>query len=114
MTIDDIDLIIPHQANSRILQTAAKRLAVPTERLYSNLERFGNTSAASVPLALVDAVTEGRVHAGDHIVLVGFGGGLTWASCLVQWTFDLADRQWSPWRRGVQWTRSTWAAPGAG
>jgi 3-oxoacyl-[acyl-carrier-protein] synthase III len=105
LSLDDVALFIPHQANSRILETAAKRLAVSPERIYSNVERYGNTSAASVPLALVDAVSEGRVHAGDHIMLIGFGGGLTWAACLVQWTYDPADRQWSAWRRGVQWTR---------
>jgi 3-oxoacyl-[acyl-carrier-protein] synthase III len=105
LTMDDVDLVIPHQANSRILQTAAKRLDLPPERLFSNVERFGNTSAASVPLALVDAVSQGRVRGGDHIVLVGFGGGLTWAAALIQWTYDPEDRQWSAWRRGVQWTR---------
>jgi 3-oxoacyl-[acyl-carrier-protein] synthase III len=105
LTMDDVDLIIPHQANSRILQTAAKRLDVPTDRLFSNLAHYGNTSAASVPLALVDAVAQGRIHAGDRVVLVGFGGGLTWAACLVQWTYDLEDREWSRWRRAVQWSR---------
>jgi 3-oxoacyl-[acyl-carrier-protein] synthase-3 len=105
LEVDDIDLIIPHQANSRILQVAAKRLDYPLDRLFSNVERYGNTSAASVPLALVDAIEQGRVRAGDKIVLVGFGGGLTWASCLVQWAYDPEDREWSAWRRGVQWTR---------
>jgi 3-oxoacyl-[acyl-carrier-protein] synthase-3 len=103
--MDDIDLIIPHQANNRILQTAAKRLDIPASKMYSNVARYGNTSAASVPLAIVDAVTEGHVRAGDHLVMVGFGGGLTWAGCVVKWTFDPADRQWSAWRRGVLWTR---------
>ena len=82
LSMDDINLIIPHQANTRILQVAAKQLGIPLERIYSNLDKYGNTSAASVPLALVEAIEEGRVHAGDHVVMVGFGGGLTWASSL--------------------------------
>ncbi|MFN2114791.1 MAG: beta-ketoacyl-ACP synthase III [Anaerolineae bacterium] len=105
LEVDDIDLIIPHQANERILQVAAKRLDYPLDRLFSNLERYGNTSAASVPLALVDAIEQGRVKAGDNIVMVGFGGGLTWASCLVRWAYDPEEREWSSWRRGVRWTR---------
>jgi 3-oxoacyl-[acyl-carrier-protein] synthase-3 len=105
LELDDIDLVIPHQANDRILQTAAKRLGIPRHLMYSNVARYGNTSAASVPLAIVDAVSEGHVRSGDHIVLVGFGGGLTWAGCVVKWTYDPADRQWSAWRRGVLWSR---------
>jgi len=105
LKIDDIDLIIPHQANTRILQVAAKKLGLPMERVFSNLDRYGNTSAASVPLALVDAIDAGQVEAGDHIVMVGFGGGLTWAACLVEWSFGPADRAWPAWWRGLQWTR---------
>jgi 3-oxoacyl-[acyl-carrier-protein] synthase-3 len=99
--VDDIDLIIPHQANTRILQVAAKQLGLPMERIYSNLDRYGNTSAASVPLALVDAIEAGRVHAGDRIVMVGFGGGLTWGACLVEWSFGPEDRAWPVWRRAL-------------
>lgn len=106
LSLDDIDMIIPHQANSRILQVAAKQLGIPMSRLYSNVERYGNTSAASVPLALVDAVNEGLIHAGDKVVLAGFGGGLTWAACLVEWSFGPEDREWSLWRRGLHGTRS--------
>jgi 3-oxoacyl-[acyl-carrier-protein] synthase-3 len=105
LELADIDLIIPHQANDRILQVAAKRLEIEPEKMFSNVARYGNTSAASVPLALVDAIEQGRVHAGDNIVMVGFGGGLTWASCLVQWAYDPEDREWSSWSRGVQWSR---------
>jgi len=85
MSLEDIRLIIPHQANARILQAAARSLNVPESLLMSNLERYGNTSAASIPLALCEAVREGRIAAGDNIVLVGFGGGLTWAAAVVKW-----------------------------
>lgn len=106
LQVADIDLIVPHQANTRILQVASKQLGLPIERIYSNLHRFGNTSAASIPLALVDAIEEGRVHAGDHVVMVGFGGGLTWGACLIEWTFDPQDRTWSARQRSVRWTRA--------
>jgi len=102
LAIDDVDLILPHQANWRILQAAAKKLKFPIEDIYCNLDRYGNTSAASVPLALVDAIEDGRVHQGDHVVMVGFGGGLTWGACLVEWSYDPEDREWSLWRRGLQ------------
>lgn len=102
LTIDDVDLIIPHQANTRILQAAAKKLKFPLENIYSNLETYGNTSAASVPLALIDAIEEGRLHSGDNLVMVGFGGGLTWGACLVEWSYDPGDREWHMWQRGLQ------------
>jgi 3-oxoacyl-[acyl-carrier-protein] synthase-3 len=85
LTPDDIDLIIPHQANDRIIEMARRKLRVPGEKMMVNIERYGNTSAASIPLALVEAIEEGRVKSGDHLVLVGFGAGLTWASALVHW-----------------------------
>lgn len=111
IAVDDIDLIIPHQANQRILATAAKQLNYPLERIYSNLERVGNTSAASVPLAMIDALNEGRLHAGDHLMMIGFGGGLTWGACLVQWTYSPADRRWSPYKRARQALRLALAGP---
>lgn len=80
LTVDDIDLIIPHQANDRIIELARRRLRVPPEKIMINIDRYGNTSAASIPLALVDALEEGRVTSGNHLVFVGFGAGLTWAS----------------------------------
>jgi 3-oxoacyl-[acyl-carrier-protein] synthase-3 len=83
--VDDIDLIIPHQANDRIIELARRRLRVPPEKIMINLDRYGNTSAASIPLALVDAVEEGRVKPSDHLVFVGFGAGLTWASAVFHW-----------------------------
>ena len=85
LTVEDVDLIIPHQANERIIELARRRLRVPPEKIMVNIDRYGNTSAASIPLALVDAVEEGRVKSGDHLVLVGFGAGLTWAAAAIHW-----------------------------
>jgi 3-oxoacyl-[acyl-carrier-protein] synthase-3 len=85
LTPDDIDLIIPHQANDRIIELARRKLRVPPEKMMINIDRYGNTSAASIPLALADAIEEGRVKAGDHLVFVGFGAGLTWAAAAFHW-----------------------------
>lgn len=84
LTPDDIDLYIPHQANARIIESAARQMRVPVDKFYMNLDRYGNTSAASVPLALVEAAEEGRVKDGDLVALCAFGAGLTWASAVVQ------------------------------
>lgn len=78
-------LLIPHQANLRIIQATAKRLNLPMEKVVVNLDRYGNTSAASIPIALDEAVRAGRVREGDYILLEAFGGGLTWASALIKW-----------------------------
>jgi 3-oxoacyl-[acyl-carrier-protein] synthase-3 len=85
LSLDDIQLIVPHQANQRIIETAARNLRIPMDRFMINLDRYGNTSAASIPMALCEAVETGRIHAGDNIVLVGFGGGLTWGSMTLRW-----------------------------
>jgi 3-oxoacyl-[acyl-carrier-protein] synthase-3 len=85
LTADDIDLVIPHQANDRIIELARRRLRFPPEKIMVNIDRYGNTSAASIPLALVDAVEEGRVQPDDHLVFVGFGAGLTWAAAAFHW-----------------------------
>jgi 3-oxoacyl-[acyl-carrier-protein] synthase-3 len=85
LTLDDITLLVPHQANLRIIQAAAQRLGLGEDRLAVVIERYGNTSSASIPLALVDAIDHDRVHPGDHLVLSGFGGGMTWASAVVRW-----------------------------
>jgi 3-oxoacyl-[acyl-carrier-protein] synthase-3 len=87
---DDIALFIPHQANIRIVEAVAKGLGLPMERMYINLDRYGNTSAASVPLALAEAVNEGRVAVGDNVCLVAFGAGFTSGAVTVQWTADPA------------------------
>lgn len=87
---DDIDLFIPHQANIRIVEAVAKGLDLPMDRIYVNLDRYGNTSAASVPIALAEAVNEGRVQVGDHVTLVAFGAGFTSGAVTLQWTADPA------------------------
>ncbi|WAM30886.1 beta-ketoacyl-ACP synthase III [Caldicellulosiruptor naganoensis] len=85
LSSSDIDVFIPHQANIRIIESAAKRLKIPMEKVFVNLHKYGNTSAASIPIALDEAVEEGRIKKGDKVVLVGFGGGLTWASTVIKW-----------------------------
>ena len=85
LTFDDISLLVPHQANLRIIQAAAQRLHLTEDRLAVVIDRSGNTSSASIPLALVDAIDHGRVHDGDNLLLTGFGGGMTWASAVVRW-----------------------------
>ena len=85
LTIDDIDLLIPHQANSRIISSAAQRMGVPSEKIVEVLSWTGNTSAASIPTALVDAIENGRVSSGDRLLLVGFGAGMTSAGAVVEW-----------------------------
>jgi len=84
--LDEIDLFIPHQANLRIIDSAAKALHLPADKVFVNLERYGNTSAASIPIALCEAIDAGKIQPGDHLVMVGFGAGLTWASCAIDWT----------------------------
>jgi 3-oxoacyl-[acyl-carrier-protein] synthase III len=86
LTMDDVSLIIPHQANLRIIEAAAKMIGVPLNTMYVNIARHGNTSSASIPLALCGALEEGRVKVGDNIVFVGFGAGLAWGGCALQWT----------------------------
>ena len=85
LTMDDVKLIVPHQVNSRILQAAANRLNIDMERIYINIDHFGNTSAASVPIALDEAVKTGKIERGDVIVMVAFGGGLSWSSAVGRW-----------------------------
>jgi len=85
LTCEDVDLLVPHQANIRIIAATAKRLGRPMEKVVVNLDRYGNTSAASIPIALDEALTDGRVRKGDHILFEAFGGGLTWASAMVRW-----------------------------
>ena len=85
VTAADVDWFVPHQANIRIIEAASNRLAIPPERTVVNIERYGNTSSASIPLALFEAVDDGRVKPGDLVLLSGFGAGLTWASALLRW-----------------------------
>jgi 3-oxoacyl-[acyl-carrier-protein] synthase-3 len=86
LTLDDVGLIIPHQANIRIIDGAAKRLNIAKEKVYSNLHKYGNTSSASIPIALYEAMQDGLIKKGDNVVMVGFGGGLTWGSVLLKWS----------------------------
>ncbi|HMG05382.1 MAG TPA: beta-ketoacyl-ACP synthase III [Chthoniobacterales bacterium] len=85
LTIDDIACVIPHQANVRIIEAIADRLKIPIDRFFVNLDRYGNTSAAAVAIALDEANRTGRIKAGDYILMVVFGGGLTWASTVIEW-----------------------------
>ncbi|HVO43674.1 MAG TPA: beta-ketoacyl-ACP synthase III [Aggregatilineales bacterium] len=85
LSMADVALIVPHQANQRILSAAARSLNVPERLFYSNVERYGNTSAASIPMALYEAEKEGRIKPNDNIIIVGFGGGLTWGAAVIQW-----------------------------
>jgi 3-oxoacyl-[acyl-carrier-protein] synthase-3 len=89
MTADQMDLFIPHQANLRIIEAASKRLNLPPEKVFVNIERYGNTSAAAVPIALCEAIDQGRVFKGAHLGMVAFGAGLTWAAAVVKWTAPL-------------------------
>lgn len=82
----EVDLFLPHQANIRIIDAAAKRLNLPPEKVFVNVHKYGNTSAASVAIALEEAVAEGLINSGDRIVLVGFGAGLTWGAAVIEWT----------------------------
>lgn len=82
--IEDIDAIIPHQANLRIIDYVVKRLGIPREKFITNLQNYGNTSGASIPIALCESIDEGNLKKGDNIIMVGFGGGLTWGAALIK------------------------------
>ncbi len=85
LRMEDVDLLVPHQANLRIIEAVAKRLHLDRARVYVNIERYGNTSAASIPIALCEAVVEGRIQPRDTLVLAAFGGGVTWAAAVLEW-----------------------------
>ena len=85
LTVDDVNLFVAHQANIRIINAAIDSLSIPRGKVYNNLERYGNTSAGSIPLALDEAAAEGRFGGGDVLVLRGFGAGLTWGTAVVRW-----------------------------
>lgn len=84
MSAEDVALLIPHQANTRIIETVAKRLKIPSEKVYVNIENYGNTSSASIPIALDEVVRGGKVKKGDLVLLVAFGAGLTWGATLIR------------------------------
>jgi len=104
LTMADIQLIVPHQANQRIIEAAVHRMDFPMERVMINLERYGNTSTASIPIATCEAITQGRLKPGDNVVFVAFGAGLTWGSSLVKWSGPF------PVRRKVSQRRFRWLA----
>jgi 3-oxoacyl-[acyl-carrier-protein] synthase III len=91
MTVADVDVFVPHQANLRIIEHAARRLGIPLEKVVSNVDRYGNTSAASIPICLDEAHRTGRIRPGDIVLMVGFGGGLSWGSCVMEWTTPLKE-----------------------
>ena len=85
VTVEDVDLFVPHQANIRIIETAARRLGFTEGQVFANLDRYGNTSCASIPICLHEASQNGRLKKGDTLLMAGFGAGLTWGSCLTKW-----------------------------
>ena len=105
----DVDRVIPHQANVRIIESAAKRLGLPMERFVVNLQEYGNTSAASVPIALCEAVEAGNIHPGDQLVMVGFGAGLTWAAAAVKWGIAADEVVVPRYRQWLRWGLYQWA-----
>jgi len=105
LQLEDIQLIIPHQANKRIIESAARGLRMPMDRFILNVNRYGNTSTASIPLAFFEAMDDGRIHDGDHLVLVGFGAGLTWGALAMQWIepVEKPTRRIQRRRRWIRW-----------
>jgi 3-oxoacyl-[acyl-carrier-protein] synthase-3 len=113
IAVEDLAMVVPHQANQRIIETIAKQLKLPEERVFSNVAHYGNTSAASIPIAMVEAIEAGKIKPGDHVAFVGFGGGLTWASMVIRW--DVTESEFTQlmqlrrniiyryaiWRRGI-------------
>jgi len=86
LSSDEIELVVPHQANIRIIQALANNLHIPMEKVYTNIHKYGNTSSATIPIALDEANREGRLHRGDHVLLVTFGAGLTWGASILKWS----------------------------
>jgi 3-oxoacyl-[acyl-carrier-protein] synthase-3 len=84
--VEDVDVYIPHQANIRIMNHAVDKLGIPRDRMVVNVDRYGNTSSGSIPLALADAQTDGRLEEGSLVLMTGMGAGLTWGSALIEWT----------------------------
>src|SRR4051795_3904856 len=91
VTIADVDVYVPHQANMRIIDHATKKLGVPSEKVVINVDRYGNTSSGSIPLALADAAADGRLRPGKLVLMTGMGAGLTWGSALIRWTAEMTE-----------------------
>jgi 3-oxoacyl-[acyl-carrier-protein] synthase-3 len=92
-TIEDVDVYVPHQANVRIIDHAVKKLGVPREKVVVNVDRYGNTSSGSIPLALADAAKAGMLEPGALVLMTGMGAGLTWGSTLIEWTSEMRREQ---------------------
>jgi len=92
LTLEEIQWIVPHQANIRIIEAAARGLKLPMDRFIVNLERYGNTSTASIPIAMVEAIEKGQIKPGEKLVMVGFGAGLTWGALAAQWTGPIPSK----------------------
>jgi len=90
LSVDDVDVYVPHQANVRIIEHATKRLGIPEDRVVVNVDRYGNTSSGSIPLALADAAADGRLAPGALVLMTGMGAGLTWGSSVIEWTEEMA------------------------
>jgi 3-oxoacyl-[acyl-carrier-protein] synthase-3 len=88
LSSEEIDLVVPHQANIRIIQGLANNLRIPMERVYTNIHKYGNTSSATIPIALDEANRKGLLSKGDHVLLVSFGAGLTWAASILRWSIS--------------------------
>jgi len=89
-TVADVDVYVPHQANVRIIDHATRKLGVPSDKVVVNVDRYGNTSSGSIPLALADAAADGRLRPGGLVLMTGMGAGLTWGSALIRWTKEIA------------------------
>jgi len=107
--LGEIDLFIPHQANARIIKLAAKYLKLDESKVYQNLQNYGNTSSASIPIALCEAISDGRVQTNDNLVLVGFGAGLTWGATVVKWGLPVPYQQRQTWYKALRWVLYRWA-----
>jgi 3-oxoacyl-[acyl-carrier-protein] synthase-3 len=101
LRLEDVELIVPHQANLRIIETAARALKLPMDRFVVNIGDYGNTSTASIPIAVCEATADGRIRPGDHLVMVGFGAGLTWGALAMQWVAP--ERRPTPARARRRW-----------
>jgi 3-oxoacyl-[acyl-carrier-protein] synthase-3 len=109
VALNEVDLFIPHQANIRIIESASKYLKIGENKVFTNLNKYGNTSTASIPIALCEAIEAGRVHNKDKLVMVGFGGGLSWGATVVQWGVPMPHRQHGWWYKSLRWMVYRWA-----
>ena len=109
LDVNEVDLFIPHQANIRIIRSASKTLNLSDDKVFTNLEKYGNTSTASIPIALCEAIEQGRIQNNDKLVMVGFGGGLSWGATVVQWGLPMPYKRRTWWYRSLRWFVYRWA-----